>query len=70
MVALEEKLKEFERGNKTYSLVFLVDDVSYPDKKFDFDGYANWLQRSGYGKAVIYKESQVRETYIMHYPLP
>ncbi len=51
--------KSLEAENKTYSLVVLVDDYSFPDPTFDYDAYAAWLAEQGFKPDFIYRESQL-----------
>jgi hypothetical protein len=60
--ALREKLERIGSENKSHSTVLLVDDVTYEDKTFDFDEYADWLKIAGFGDAEIYRESQIKDS--------
>lgn len=41
------------------SLVILVDDYSFPDPTFDYDGFSGWLTEKGFQPDLIFRESQL-----------
>jgi hypothetical protein len=53
---LKDKLT---RENKTYSLVVLVDDYSFPDPSFNYDEFTLWLKDSGFSPDIVFRESQL-----------
>jgi hypothetical protein len=59
LVTLGKLVRQLSEENKTFSLVLLVDDVTYPDKTLDFDAYAKWLEGGGYPQATVFRESQI-----------
>jgi hypothetical protein len=40
-------------------LTVLVDDYSFPDPSFDYDGFIDWLDTQGYKPDVVLRESQL-----------
>lgn len=55
---LLEELKK-ELGGKSFSLVVLVDDYSFPDPTFDYQVFSQWLFEKGFGPDVVMRESQL-----------
>lgn len=55
---LSEMTKSEVATNNT-SLVVMVDDYSFPDPSFDYDSFANWLNRKGFKPALLLRESQL-----------
>lgn len=54
------KLKtELSAQGKTFSLVILVDDYSFPDPTFNYDDFAQWLTEKSFKPDLIFRESQL-----------
>jgi len=51
--------KEAESQNKTFSLVVLIDDYSFPDPTFDYSVFSEWIEGQGYKPDLILRESQL-----------
>lgn len=51
--------KDLESKNKTFALVVLVDDYSFPDPSFDYNKFNSWLKSEGFGPDVVFRESQL-----------
>src|SRR5579884_763788 len=56
---LGELEKEFREQNKSYSLVVMVDDYSFPDPSFDYDEFVGWLREKSFSQDVLFRESQL-----------
>lgn len=45
--------------DKSFSLVVLVDDYSFPDPTFDYGSFIEWLLKQGFKPDLILRESQL-----------
>lgn len=56
-----EVLEKFrkESGDKTMSLVVMIDDYSFPDPSFDYGTFSAWLGENGNAPDLILRESQL-----------
>ncbi len=59
---LGEIRRNLTEHKRSYSLVIMVDDYSFPDPTFDYDKFINWLAQNGHRPDVVIKESSLRET--------
>lgn len=48
-----------ETKGQDYSLLVLVDDYSFPDPTFDYDGFSDWLGQHGLKPDLLFRESQL-----------
>lgn len=51
--------KDLDDKKRTYSLVIMVDDYSFPDPTFDYDQFTLWLKTQGFEPDVVFRESQL-----------
>jgi hypothetical protein len=51
--------KQEESLGHDASLVIMVDDYSFPDPSFDYDGFITWLSEKGFKPDVLFRESQL-----------
>jgi hypothetical protein len=56
---LEKLYKEEGEGNRSLSLVVMVDDYSFPDPSFDYGQFSSWLTEKGFKPDFIIRESQL-----------
>ncbi len=56
---LGELRKKLKDQRKSFSLSVLVDDYSFPDPTFDYDGFTSWLSDKGFRPEIVYRESQL-----------
>lgn len=45
--------------NKTFSLVVMVDDYSFPDPTFNYEEFLSWLKKEGFAPDIVFRESQL-----------
>jgi hypothetical protein len=57
--ALRGLLHQVSESGEEASIVQLVDDETYQDNTFDFDGYADWLRSNGFKPDLVARESQI-----------
>lgn len=50
--------EESEKGNQVF-LVIMIDDYSFPDPSFDYEGFSRWLGSSGHLPDAIIRESML-----------
>lgn len=50
---------KLELGDKSTSLVVMVDDYSFPDPTFDYDAFVVWLDQQGMKPDILLRESQL-----------
>ena len=59
-IGILEKIKdETKEDSKSFSLVILVDDYSFPDPTFDYENFSLWLTEKGFKPDLIFRESQL-----------
>ncbi len=50
---------EEDSQHKSFSLVVMVDDYSFPDPSFDYEEFIIWLSEKGFKPDVVFRESQL-----------
>ena len=56
---LNKVTKKLKDQNKSYSLVVMVDDYSFPDPSFDYKYFTSWLGNQGFKPDLVFRESQL-----------
>lgn len=56
---LNDLYKQEADSGHTISLVVMVDDYSFPDPSFNYDGFLSWLSEHGYRPDGVIQESKL-----------
>lgn len=56
---LGEEVGFLKEALKSFSLVALIDDYSFPDPTFDYESFFVWLSGKGFKPDLLFRESQL-----------